>query len=126
MEMRSWQQSPVCAPWGALAAYKYKVKLQPGQMKKGKAVKEILGRWEAEAKEKRKVDESATDVDKIWPREVECIRAWKDVEVVGVVPVGKMRTVMSGGAGGGGGGGGSGQKGKAKSGRGGKGSKKQR
>ncbi|KAK0772391.1 hypothetical protein LTR59_015706 [Friedmanniomyces endolithicus] len=36
---------PVCAPWSALAKYKYKAKLQPGQQKKGKAVREILGRW---------------------------------------------------------------------------------
>ncbi|KAF9923082.1 hypothetical protein FBU30_006797 [Linnemannia zychae] len=30
---------PVCAPYGALQKYKYKVKLIPGTMKKGKAVK---------------------------------------------------------------------------------------
>ena len=33
---------PVCAPWQALAQYKYKAKMQPGQTKKGKAVREIL------------------------------------------------------------------------------------
>ncbi|KAK0665870.1 fibronectin-binding protein A N-terminus-domain-containing protein [Cercophora samala] len=36
---------PVCGPWGALGKLKYKVKLQPGQVKKGKAVKEIFERW---------------------------------------------------------------------------------
>ncbi|PGH36529.1 tRNA threonylcarbamoyladenosine biosynthesis protein [[Emmonsia] crescens] len=36
---------PVCAPWMALGQYKYRVKLQPGTVKKGKAVKEILGKW---------------------------------------------------------------------------------
>jgi len=30
---------PVCAPYGALQKYKYKVKLTPGTMKKGKSVK---------------------------------------------------------------------------------------
>ncbi len=113
---------PVCAPWTALASYKYKIKLQPGLTKKGKALKEMLGRWDADARDKRKVDESATDTEKIWPREAECVRAWKDAEVVGVIPVAKMRTVMPGGREGGGGG----NKGKTKSGRGGKGSKKQR
>ncbi|KAI9669690.1 MAG: hypothetical protein M1831_007386 [Alyxoria varia] len=36
---------PVCAPWSALNRYKYKAKLQPGTVKKGKAVREILGKW---------------------------------------------------------------------------------
>ncbi|ODH47287.1 hypothetical protein GX48_06628 [Paracoccidioides brasiliensis] len=36
---------PVCAPWAALGHYKYRAKLQPGIVKKGKAVKEILGKW---------------------------------------------------------------------------------
>ncbi|KAL1385193.1 hypothetical protein HDK64DRAFT_223820 [Phyllosticta capitalensis] len=114
---------PVCAPWSALATYKYKVKLQPGSVKKGKAVKEILARWDNAFKENRWIDKEARDVEKIWPREVECVRAWKESEVYGVVPVGKVRVVQSGGGGGGGGG----AKGKGtKSARGGRGSKKQR
>ena len=28
---------PVCAPWNALSRFKYKVKLTPGSLKKGKA-----------------------------------------------------------------------------------------
>eukprot|EP01047_Picozoa_sp_COSAG01_P029855 COSAG01_NODE_2062_length_8513_cov_8.566556_5_plen_174_part_00 len=31
----------MCAPWVALQSFKYKVKLTPGKMKKGKAVKQI-------------------------------------------------------------------------------------
>eukprot|EP01048_Picozoa_sp_COSAG05_P009497 COSAG05_NODE_785_length_7361_cov_460.024397_4_plen_141_part_00 len=31
----------VCAPWSAVQAYKYRVKLTPGKMKKGQAVKQI-------------------------------------------------------------------------------------
>lgn len=112
---------PVCAPWAALATYKYKVKLQPGAQKKGKAVKEILARWDADAKDGKKVDRESSDAERIWPREAELIKAWKDVEVVGVVPVSKVRAMLSG-AGGkeGGGGGGKGKK----AARGGRGSKK--
>ncbi|QSS61401.1 DUF814 domain-containing protein [Histoplasma capsulatum] len=40
---------PVCAPWTALSQYKYRAKLQPGTVKKGKAVKEILGKWIVDA-----------------------------------------------------------------------------
>ncbi|KAI4847218.1 hypothetical protein E4T44_04638, partial [Aureobasidium sp. EXF-8845] len=36
---------PVCAPWAALAKYKYKVKLQPGAQKKGRAIREIMDSW---------------------------------------------------------------------------------
>ena len=36
---------PVVAPWSALARYKYKVKLQPGGTKRGKAVREMVGAW---------------------------------------------------------------------------------
>lgn len=97
---------PVCAPWSALAKYKYKVKLQPGSLKKGKAVREMVARWiEAGNVSKGKkswVDESQTDKEKIWPREMECIRQWRVEEMIGIVPVGKVRVVQGGGAGGGG------------------------
>ncbi|GME41190.1 Ribosome quality control complex subunit 2 [Neofusicoccum parvum] len=116
---------PVCAPWSALAAYKYKVKLQPGATKKGKAVKEILGRWDAAFKEPRAFDRESRDVERIWPREAELVKAWKETEVYGVVPVGKVRVMLSGGHGGGGSGGGGGDKNRGKkSARGGKGSKR--
>lgn len=32
---------PMCAPYSAITSYKYKVKLQPGQLKRGKAQKLI-------------------------------------------------------------------------------------
>ncbi|KAI9835303.1 MAG: hypothetical protein M1819_002447 [Sarea resinae] len=123
---------PVCAPWAALHAYKYKAKLQPGSVKKGKAVKEICARWATDARERKYVDESAADVERIWPREAELVGAWRVEEVVNVVPVSKVRLLMGGGGRGGGaaGGktgaaGGAAAKGKGK-GRGGRGSKRQR
>ncbi|KAF2102058.1 hypothetical protein NA57DRAFT_64665 [Rhizodiscina lignyota] len=113
---------PMCAPWQALANYKYKVKMQPGMQKRGKALREILGRWDADAKVGRNVDEKSEDGEKMWPREIELVRAWKEAEVVGVLPVGKLRVMLSGGGGGKDGGKG---KGKAQAkGKGGKGGKK--
>lgn len=114
---------PVCAPWTALTTYKYKAKLQPGAQKKGKALREILGRWSRDAAEVRKVDVRAEDTGRIWPREKELLGHWKETEVVGIVPVKSVKVLMSGGSEKGKGGGG---KGGGKSARGGKGSKKAR
>jgi predicted ribosome quality control (RQC) complex YloA/Tae2 family protein len=115
---------PVCAPWNALGRYKYKAKLQPGATKKGKAVKEVLERWKAVSSKKGVVDENARDKDRMWPREVELIKALKPEETFNVVPVGKVRVMMAGGSSGSGGSGGGkkGAGGKGK--RGGRGSKK--
>ncbi|KAJ5605503.1 hypothetical protein N7510_008284 [Penicillium lagena] len=124
---------PVCAPWAALGRYKYKVKLQPGTVKKGKAVKEIIGRWVSETtagKVKKEHAEDAgvprADAERLRAREGELIKGWKDTEVINTMPVGKVRIMTPGGAGAGGGG----DKGKAKGGgkgggaKGGKGGKK--
>ena len=112
---------PICAPWAALSNYKYKVKMQPGLFKKGKAIREILGKWEADFKDKKKVDHTCDDTEKIWPNEIEQIRAWKDTEVIGIVPVSKVRVVAPAAKSIG-----SQQSNKGKSSRGGRGSKKQR
>lgn len=118
---------PLCAPWTALAKYKYKAKLQPGTQKKGKAVKEIIAKWNAGMSEKKYIDVKSEDREKIWPREVELVKAWRIEEMMNIIPVGKVRVVMSGGTSGGGGAGGDakGKGGKGKgSGKGGKGGKK--
>lgn len=116
---------PVCAPWNAMGKYKYKVKLQPGQQKKGKAIREILAVWNKAGGEKKNIDNSAQDKEMIWPREAELVKNLKEVEVVGIVPVKTMRVMMSGGAGGADKGKSGGNKARgAKKGRGGKGSKK--
>ena len=90
---------PVCAPWAALAKNKYKVKLQPGSIKRGKAVKEILERWKVESEKKGVMDVRGEDADRMWPREVELIKGLRSEEAVGVVPVGKVTIMMSGGGG---------------------------
>lgn len=120
---------PVCAPWAAMAKSKYKVKIQPGATKKGKALKDILERWKFEAGKKGNVDEHSRDSERMWPREVELIKTVKPEDVNNVVPVGKLTVMMSGGASGksGGGGGGKGAKGggnQSKGSKGGKGGKK--
>ena len=94
----------VCGPWDAIGTRcRWRVKLQPGSLKKGKAVKEILGAWNATlvAWDKKKRPGSGDgnvnmiEEDKIRRREAELIRAIREPEVIGVVPVGKVR-VMTG------------------------------
>ena len=91
---------PLCAPWSALTKYKYKVKLQPGQQKKGKAIREILAKWNRDCADTKKVDQRAEDSDRIWPREAELIKGLKETEVVGLLPVKGVRVMMAGGSGG--------------------------
>jgi uncharacterized membrane protein YgcG len=112
---------PLCAPWNALGKFKYKAKMQPGATKKGKAVKEILDRLKVASGKKGVVDEQSQDKQRMWPREVELIKALKPEEIVNCIPVGKVRVMMAGGTGGGSGGGGSGGGGKGAGGKGGKG-----
>ena len=113
---------PICAPWSALAKYKYKAKMQPGQQKKGKAVREILGKWTKDANDAKKLDYRSHDPEKIWPREAELIKGMKEAEVVGIVPVKSVRVMMSGASAGGDKG--KGAKGGGKGGRGGRGGKR--
>jgi predicted ribosome quality control (RQC) complex YloA/Tae2 family protein len=88
---------PVCAPWSALSTYKYKAKIQPGSTKRGKAVKEIMAIWDNAGKDSKATDKNSQDVERIWPREMELIRGWKEPEVVGTVPVSKVRVMIAGG-----------------------------
>ncbi|SMY25631.1 unnamed protein product [Zymoseptoria tritici ST99CH_1A5] len=111
---------PVCAPWAALARSKYKAKLQPGQQKKGKAVREILGKWTKGMSELKNIDNSAQDSERIWPREAELVKGWKEAEIMSVIPVKLVRVMM----GGGGAGAEKGKGGKGKGGRGGRGKKR--
>ncbi|KAJ4307743.1 hypothetical protein N0V94_009628, partial [Neodidymelliopsis sp. IMI 364377] len=72
---------PVAAPWAALSAYKYKAKIQPGSTKRGKAVKEVLSIWDNAGKDAKILDKHSQDVERIWPREIDLIRGWKEPEV---------------------------------------------
>lgn len=130
----------VCAPWDAIGSRcTWRAKLQPGTLKKGKAVREILHRWTtvlADRERKKRPgagnigNETMIEEEKTRRREAELLKNLREVEVVGVVPVGKCRVVMGGGGGDVGGSGKSGGVGRgsapAKGKRGGKGSKRQR
>ncbi|KAL5604867.1 hypothetical protein BROUX41_001802 [Berkeleyomyces rouxiae] len=111
---------PVSGPWTAMARIKYKVKLQPGALKKGKAVREILERWKVAAASKGAIDDKAQDTERMWPRETELLRGLKPEEVVNVVPVSKVRVMIAGGSVGGGSSGAGGKKDQGKGGKGGK------
>ncbi|GBF61637.1 nuclear export mediator factor [Trichophyton mentagrophytes] len=112
---------PVCAPWAALGQYKYRAKLQPGKIKKGKAVKDILGKWihdatvlqsrssgkkpaartgdSDETKEtNEETDAKAEDANELLSMELDCIKAWRDVEVMNTLPVGGFTIVSVAGA----------------------------
>lgn len=109
---------PVCAPWSALGQYKYRAKLQPGSTKKGKIVKEVLGKWiyDASAAKARSggkkpghdqavsegngAEGGGNEVD-LPSMELELIRGWRDVEIVNTVPIGKARIISITGATGG-------------------------
>ncbi|KAK6069720.1 hypothetical protein SCUP234_10003 [Seiridium cupressi] len=95
----------VCGPYSALGKLKYKVKLQPGSLKKGKAVKEVLEGWKAVSTRRGVLDEKSQDKERMWPREVELIKALKPEEAVNTIPVGKVRIMGFPGSSGGGGGG---------------------
>lgn len=119
---------PVVAPWTALSRTKYKVKLQPGNVKKGKALREVIGIWSGlGSKGPKVVDEKNLDRERVWAREVDLIKAWRVEEVVGVLPVKGVRVVQGGGIAGQTSTGSGGGKGKGSgSARGGKGGKKGR
>lgn len=93
---------PICAPWSSLSNYKYKVKIQPGHTKKGKAVREVFSSWAATLANPSRFDNTATDPERTWPAERQLIQAWKESEMIGVVPVGQMTVLRpEGGKGGG-------------------------
>lgn len=80
---------PFFAPWQALQKVKYKVKVQPGAVKKGKAVKDvircILG---------AKVDATAQNTDFPWPSELDFIKTLKEADVVLQIAVPKVKLTL--------------------------------
>lgn len=86
---------PTCAPLSAMKDYKYKIKIQPGSVKRGKIAKEILSRWLTDGGKKEKIDDKSEDIELLWPRELELLRGWKFEEINGTLPVSKMRLIVS-------------------------------
>ena len=96
----------MCAPWDAVGSRcRWKAKLQPGMVKKGRAIREVMSKWVATATEQEKRKRPRGDEDGQQPaeeqtlriREAEFIRGVREQEVIGVVPVSKCRVVMGAG-----------------------------
>jgi hypothetical protein len=80
---------PVFGPWQALQKLKYKVKMQPGAIKKGKAVKDTI-RCLLSAK----TDDTGRDPDFPWPRELDCIRSLREPDIVLQIAVSKVKVTL--------------------------------
>lgn len=82
---------PVFAPWNALTKYRYRVKVQPGSTKKGKALQETLHYLLT-----RPVDDSERDRNYDWPREHETLKGLKDTDLLPSIYVGKLKIMLPG------------------------------
>ncbi|EMR10803.1 hypothetical protein PNEG_00950 [Pneumocystis murina B123] len=80
---------PICAPYSSMAKYKYKIKLQPGSTKKGKAIRSIIAYWNA-----LPIDLLCEDDEKVFPRERELIQSLKDSELLSPVYIPTLKTMM--------------------------------
>ena len=97
----------VCGPWDAIGGRcRWRAKLSPGATKKGKAVREILSVWtagivdrEKKTRPLKKGEETGLSDDaKVMVQEAELIKAIREQEVIGLVPIGKCRVIMGGGS----------------------------
>ncbi|KAJ2371740.1 hypothetical protein GGI05_007766, partial [Coemansia sp. RSA 2603] len=87
---------PVCAPYSALASYKYRVKLVPGTMKKGKACKMAQTVTLAAADGNRPRSTYSADPAEAERLELELILANREKELMRVVPEPEMIAQMLG------------------------------
>lgn len=72
---------PVCAPWNTLGKYKYRVKLTPGGLKKGKAAKAVMSSFLHTASKSEETK-----------RELELIKGLQDNEVIQQI-LGKVKVL---------------------------------
>uniref|UniRef100_A0A060TCW5 Ribosome quality control complex subunit 2 n=1 Tax=Blastobotrys adeninivorans TaxID=409370 RepID=A0A060TCW5_BLAAD len=82
---------PVFGPWQAISKLKYKFKMQPGTVKKGKAVKEIC-----HALGNAKTDPNGQDPDYAWASEISMVRSMKDTDILLPIAISKMKVVIPG------------------------------
>lgn len=80
---------PICAPYLSMAKYKYKIKLQPGMMKKGKVIRNIMAYWN-----KLPVDIKCENKEKMFPKEKELIQSLRDSELLAPVYVSNIKTIL--------------------------------
>lgn len=74
---------PVCAPWMTLKKYKYKIKLVPGAMKRGKAAKSATSIFSTMATEAEQADSPVPDLIKAVPEPEWIMAMLPKVKVVG-------------------------------------------
>lgn len=82
---------PVFGPWQSLQKLKYKVKIQPGANKKGKAVKDIM-----HSLQNLRTDKNGLDPDYPWATEVNHLRGLKETSVILCIAVGKVKISIPG------------------------------
>ncbi|KAJ2359320.1 hypothetical protein IWW50_000044 [Coemansia erecta] len=89
---------PVCAPYTSLSSYKYRVKLVPGTMKKGKACKMALTVMLAanDGNKPRSAVQTTGDADAIERAELETILANREKALMKAVPETEMIAQMLG------------------------------
>lgn len=76
---------PTFGAWGAISKLKYKIKFQPGTIKKGKAIKDIVYNIL-----QAKVDSTAQDPDYAWPVEISLIKGLNPNEIAMPIAVSKV------------------------------------
>ena len=84
---------PVFAPYFGLQKLKYKVKIQPGNNKKGKSIQEMLHHFTT-----KKVDHEKEDNEMVWPNEMELLTHINSNDLIGNLPVSKLKVVLPGNA----------------------------
>ncbi|KAJ2499451.1 hypothetical protein GGH96_003516 [Coemansia sp. RSA 1972] len=87
---------PVCAPYTSLSSYKYRVKLVPGTMKKGKACKIALSVMLAAADSNKPRSVHSQDADEAERLELETILANREKTLMKAVPETEMIAQMLG------------------------------
>lgn len=83
---------PVFGPWYSLQKFKYKVKILPGNNKKGKSMTEILTYFNG-----RKVDKNKEDDELDWPDEHELLKTSKANDLITLLTVSKLKVALPNG-----------------------------
>ena len=77
---------PMCAPYAAFSRAKFKVKIQPGNMKKGKVARAIIDHW-------RKMPIS-NELDFKSAAEHDIIDGLREEAIIGCIPVSKLKVTL--------------------------------
>ncbi|CAN6674483.1 ribosome quality control complex subunit 2 [Trichomonascus vanleenenianus] len=88
---------PTFGPWGAIQRLKYRVKMQQGgNLKKGKAVREIV--YSLTNPPPPKMDKAETDTELSWPCEIDLIKSVQETQLLLPVAVSKVKIATGSGS----------------------------